>query len=163
MPFCLGESDPTRLHRSQAGPVGDTEILCRGIFRNHVKSKGFVRLQSVIRKGDLINGGISLWRKDQIGDDAAVRTLLQSLSEEPLLDVVWLEAHKLRAIRINGHDGRPLCLVDDTQTSAPDAQQVTTHEAHACLAPCKMAQIHQNLDQLDLLMTTILNLFPDKV
>lgn len=159
MPFCGGETDQHRLHRSQAGPVRDDEVLCRAIHDNHLKPKGgVVRRNQVIRKKDLNHGGISLWRQSLIGSDNEVRAHLASLNAKALRLVVRHEAQAFRAIRIQGRNGRPLCLLDDTLTSAPEADVITNHEAHACLKPCGMSAPIDD-DACDLLMEILLNMF----
>jgi hypothetical protein len=106
------------------------------LYSNHFKGTR-VRRNAAIRKDDLRNGGVSVWRLVVVADVAAMTAKLESVNpQNELRRTISCTAAEVRAIRFSRNSSRSVCLVDDIRTSDPAIPNPTTDEAHAAACFC---------------------------
>lgn len=135
------------------GPVKDAEKVCRGVYENHVEGSKIKK--SALKKRDLADGSLSVWRLSQVDGVAAMASLLDEKgpADKALLFVWAPEVSALRQVRLEAAS-RALCVIDDTDTGGGD-----THAAHAAIAACRGAKLESGSPVFDKLFDDVFNLF----
>lgn len=124
---CPLEAQPSE---GSPGTVSDDELLVRVAWMSHFK-KGVLK-NSFIKNDDLLQGQLSVWRRNLIAEsspeDVADVLIAKSNGRTDLHSVLAASAADIRAIHLDG--ARALCVVDDMDTGAgPDP-------AHAVIKMC---------------------------
>lgn len=111
--------------------VADEEIVCRGIYTNHLRGKTLKK--SWLKKSDLAEGTVSVWRMSVVGSLDAMNELLKSRAQtgDELLRIVGLPVNQVRGANVSGR-ARSFCVVDDTEE-----RPGVNHPAHASIACCE--------------------------
>lgn len=114
------------------GPVADDEYLCRAAFGMHVK--GIKLKKSVIRRTDVENGELSVWRVpdlDPIGLSALAGKVPPPL-DDALDRFLAVQAREIRDLEGPDQGSRAFSVIDDTRTDNVGGRD----SQHAALAPC---------------------------
>lgn len=122
------------------GPVENDETLCRGAFDPmHYDRKGVKIQPSVLRKRDLAQGQLSVYREsDRVSfshDQVTDQIRRTGPSDQVLKQILSARASDVRAVRSPGVDGRSVCVRDDCDCDASGNK----HHAHAHIALCESA------------------------
>jgi hypothetical protein len=139
------------------GTVADDEIVCRAAFGMHIKGSKLTK--SVIRKLDVTNGELSIWRVGDV-ENPTLGQLCLKITPPPndAIDrLLAVQASEIRAIHGPQPASRAFSVVDDTRidrNGGRDAQ-------HAAIAPCRSYDLADPITIEDLVNKLFL-LFKDR-
>lgn len=132
------------------GPIHDNERVVRAAYSPmHYKGKSRQIKPSVIRRKDLAEGSLSVWRIDAVKAfnlEDAVKQLNQVAPQDNALgDVIELNVIDVRRIKTQS-SMRALCVNDDTVCGRGEEM----HEAHATIGVCdRLSPQYRDINSID--------------